>query len=148
METLQAIIKLRHIMGKPHQMMIRQQYTMTKRWNIKTKRIKIPKKCVVAFRMYWPNFFTYLRIVTFWIRTRKGLVSAAMLSAGNDRKKNKKRAKSPNAQTRLSRQLTYNSRLATKHVNANVIGYSGRVELSFEQSLHPIAHVIYRFNQA
>ena len=39
--------------------------------------------------MYWPNFFTYLRIVTFLNPNEKRFGFAAMLSAGNDRKKTK-----------------------------------------------------------
>ena len=88
---------------------------------------------------YWPNFFTYLRIVTFSNQLKKSVFTvgcfrfSAMLSAGSYRKK-KKQSTSPNAQTR--------SRWQQTNVNANGTGYNGRFELSFEQSLHPVTCVL------
>ena len=60
--------------------------------------------------VYWPNFCTYLRIVTFWTHMKKVCLQfscfrfSAMLSAGSDQKK-KRQPKSLNAQTRLAGHL-------------------------------------------
>ena len=60
--------------------------------------------------VYWPNFCTYLRIVTFWTHMKKVCLQfscfrfSAMLSAGSDQKK-KRKPKSLNAQMRLAGHL-------------------------------------------
>ena len=60
--------------------------------------------------VYWPNFCTYLRIVTFWTHMKKVCLQfscfrfSAMLSAGSDQKK-KRQPKSLNAQMRLAGHL-------------------------------------------
>ena len=60
--------------------------------------------------VYWPNFCTYLRIVTFWTHIKKVCLHfscfrfSAMLSAGSDQKK-KRQPKSLNAQMRLAGHL-------------------------------------------
>ena len=60
--------------------------------------------------VYWPNFCTYLRIVTFWTHMKNVCLQfscfrfSAMLSAGSDQKK-KRQPKSLNAQMRLAGHL-------------------------------------------
>ena len=60
--------------------------------------------------VYWPNFCTYRRIVTFWTHMKKVCLQfscfrfSAMLSAGSDQKK-KRQPKSLNAQMRLAGHL-------------------------------------------
>lgn len=60
--------------------------------------------------VYWPNFCTYLRIVTFWTHMKKVCLQfscfrfSAMLSAGSDQKK-KRQPKLLNAQMRLAGHL-------------------------------------------